>query len=209
MELDQLKTLWKRADEKLPTLSDSHIEGILRHRSQRPIARMKRNLKLEIVFLTLLYAPLIWYFSISFEKIYIYYDIILIVSAITFLIYARYKYKLLHKMECASCEVKSNLSVRVNMLEKLVKLYFYWGNISAVLGYLISVVISYIGLFTEQGKEIRVPSMLEITILVSIGAVFILLAYFVNRWYIFKLYGQHIQNLKTLLLEMDKKTDQK
>jgi len=209
MELDQLKTLWKRADEKLPTLSDSHIEGILRHRSQRPIARMKRNLKLEIVFLTLLYAPLIWYFSISFEKIYIYYDIILIVSAITFLIYARYKYKLLYKMECASCEVKSNLSVRVNMLEKLVKLYFYWGNISAVLGYLISVVISYIGLFTEQGKEIRVPSMLEITILVSIGAVFILLAYFVNRWYIFKLYGQHIQNLKTLLLEMDKKTDQK
>lgn len=203
MELDQLKTLWKRADEKLPTLSDSHIEGILRHRSQRPIARMKRNLKLEIVFLTLLYAPLIWYFSISFEKIYIYYDIILIVSAITFLIYARYKYKLLHKMECASCEVKSNLSVRVNMLEKLVKLYFYWGNISAVLGYLISVVISYIGLFTEQGKEIRVPGMLEITILVSIGAVFILLAYFVNRWYIFKLYGQHIQNLKTLLYEMD------
>lgn len=203
MELDQLKTLWKHADEKLPTLSDTNIEEILRHRSRRPIARMKRNLKLEIIFLIILYIPLIWYFAIDYKKIYIYYDIVLIVAALSFLMYARYKYMLLDKMECAACEVKSNLSVRVNMLEKLVKLYFYWGNISAVLGYLISIVISYIGLFSERGEKIPVPSILEITILVSIGAVFVLFAYFVNRWYIFKLYGQHIQNLKTLLYEMD------
>lgn len=203
MELDQLKTLWKHADEKLPTLSDTNIEEILRHRSRRPIARMKRNLKLEIIFLIILYIPLIWYFAIDYKKIYIYYDIVLIVAALSFLMYARYKYKLLDKMECAACEVKSNLSVRVNMLEKLVKLYFYWGNISAVLGYLISIVISYVGLFSERGEKIPVPSILEITILVSIGAVFVLFAYFANRWYIFKLYGQHIQNLKTLLYEMD------
>lgn len=203
MELDQLKILWKHADENLSSINHTGIEDMLRHRSKRPIARMKRNLILEIIFLIITYSWCFWFISDSYNKMYIYYDIVLGIAAFLFFIYARYKYKLLDKMECASCEVKSNLSARVAMLEKLVKLYFYSGNISAALGYIISVVIAYIELFTERGKEILMPGFIELSILLIIGIAFVLFAYFINRWYVFKLYGQHIQKLKNILYEME------
>ena len=38
---------------------------------------------------------------------------------------------------------------------------------------------------------------------ISIGAVLTLGSYFVNRWLIGKLYGQHIQKLKDLLTQME------
>jgi len=201
MELDKLKQLWNDSSNSSLPINEEGLSQILSNRSRRPIALIKRNLKLELLFVILSYGFIIWLISNQVSRNLLYFDIILlVVTGILFFIYARFKYKLLNKMECVSCEVKSNLSLQLNSLEKLVKLYFKFGNIGVIFIYLIAGAISYI---EAEGETVLFPQALEIVIFLSIGAVLAIINYYFSRWYLFKLYGKHIQKLKKILYEMD------
>jgi predicted tellurium resistance membrane protein TerC len=103
-------------------------------------------------------------------------------------------------MECVACEVKSNLNLHLKSLEKLVKLYFKVGNIGVVFVYLIAGAISYL---EAEGDKVHFPQALELIIFFSIGVILAIINYYFSRWYIFNLYGKHIQKLKNILYEMD------
>jgi len=130
MELRKLKELWDGSSNSSIPINEKELNQILNKRSRRPIAIIKRNLKLEMAFGILFYCFFIWIVSNQAVSIILYFDIILLVVAgILYSIYVFYKNQLLKKMECMSCEVKSNLSLQLGFLEKLVKLYFKVGNI--------------------------------------------------------------------------------
>jgi hypothetical protein len=197
MELEKLKELW----DDFSNSSFPINEEILNQSSRRPIDLIKRNLKLEVLFVILFYGFIIWLISNQVDSFFLYYDIILlVVSGILFFIYAYYKSKILNKMECVACEVKSNLNLHLKSLEKLVKLYFKVGNIGVVFVYLIAGAISYL---EAEGDKVHFPQALELIIFFSIGVILAIINYYFSRWYIFNLYGKHIQKLKNILYEMD------
>jgi len=201
MELRKLKELWDGSSNSSIPINEKELNQILNKRSRRPIAIIKRNLKLEMAFGILFYCFFIWIVSNQAVSIILYFDIILLVVAgILYSIYVFYKNQLLNKMECMSCEVKSNLSLQLGFLEKLVKLYFKVGNIFVLLTYLIAGAIGYI---TSESETDSIPHYLEIMIFITIGAVLFLINYYFSRWYLFTLYGKHIQKLKNILYEMD------
>jgi hypothetical protein len=201
MELEKLKELWVDSTNSSLPIDEEGLSKILNQSSRRPIALIKRNLKLEVLFVILLYGFLIWLILNQVDSNILYVDIILLVLAgILFCFYAFYKNKLLNKMECVGCEVKSNLSLQVKSLEKLVKLYFKVGNISIVFVYLIAGTISYI---KAEGDTVHFPHVLELVIFITIGAVLFIISYYFSRWYLFQLYGKHIQKLKNILYDMD------
>ncbi|MFN6228293.1 MAG: hypothetical protein ACK4YH_08195 [Bacteroidota bacterium] len=201
MELRKLKELWDGSSNSSIPINEKELNQILNKRSRRPIAIIKRNLKLEMAFGILFYCFFIWIVSNQAVSIILYFDIILLVVAgILYSIYVFYKNQLLKKMECMSCEVKSNLSLQLGFLEKLVKLYFKVGNIFVLLTYLIAGAIGYI---TSESETDSIPHYLEIMIFITIGAVLFLINYYFSRWYLFTLYGKHIQKLKNILYEMD------
>jgi hypothetical protein len=201
MELRKLKELWDGSSNSSIPINEEELNQILNKRSRRPIAIIKRNLKLEMAFGILFYCFFIWIVSNQAVSIILYFDIILLVVAgILYSIYVFYKNKLLNKIECMSCEVKSNLSLQLGFLEKLVKLYFKVGNIFVLLTYLIAGAIGYI---TSESETDSIPHYLEIMIFITIGAVLFLINYYFSRWYLFTLYGKHIQKLKNILYEMD------
>ena len=205
MELDDLKELWKESNNSSLLNNEEDLRQILSHRSRSPIAIMKRNLKLEVLFVILFYSFIIWLISNQVDSNILYFDILLLILAgMLFCIYAFYKYKLLYKMESVACEVKSNLNLQLNSLEKLVKLYFKVGNIGVVLVYLIAGAISYI---EAEGDKVHFPQVLELIIFLSIGVILAIINYYSSRWYIFKLYGKHIQKLKNIIYEMDEKSN--
>ena len=200
MELRKLKELWDGSSNSSIPINEKELNQILNKRSRRPIAIIKRNLKLEMAFGILFYCFFIWIVSNQAVSIILYFDIILLVVAgILYSIYVFYKNQLLNKMECMSCEVKSNLSLQLGFLEKLVKLYFKVGNIFVLLTYLIAGAIGYI---TSESETDSIPHYLEIMIFITIGAVLFLINYYFSRWYLFTLYGKHIQKLKNILYEM-------
>ena len=201
MELEKLKELWDDSRNSSIPINEEELNQILNKRSRRPIAIIKRNLKLEVAFGILSYCFFIWVVSNQAVSIILYFDVILLVVAgILYSIYVFYKNKLLKKMECMSCEVKSNLSLQLGFLEKLVKLYFKVGNIFVLLTYLIAGAIGYA---TSEGKTVSIPHFLEVLIFIFIGAVLFIINYYFSRWYLFTLYGKHIQKLKNILYEMD------
>jgi len=103
-------------------------------------------------------------------------------------------------MECMACEVKSNLNLQLNSLEKQVKLYFRVGNIGIILVYLAAGTISYI---EASGETVPIPHYVEILLFLAMGVVLVVINYHFSRWYLFNLYGKHIQKLKNILYEMD------
>ena len=201
MELEKLKELWDNSSNASLPMNAEGLSQILNNSTRGPIASIKRNLTIEVLLVILLYGIIIWLISNHVDSTILYFDIILLVVAgILFLVYAYYKYKLLNKMECVACEVKSNLNLQLNSLEKLVKLYFKVGNIGVVFVYLIAGAISYL---EAKDDKVQFPHALELIIFFSIGLIIAIINYYISRWYIFNLYGKHIQKLKNILYEMD------
>ena len=201
MELEKLKELWDNSSNASLPMNAEGLSQILNNSTRGPIASIKRNLTIEVLLVILLYGIIIWLISNHVDSTILYFDIILLgVAGILFLVYAFYKYNLLNKMECMACEVKSNLNLQLNSLEKLVKLYFRVGNIGIILVYLAAGTISYI---EASGETVPIPHYVEILLFLAIGVVLVVINYHFSRWYLFNLYGKHIQKLKNILYEMD------
>ena len=68
MELETLKTLWQ--EQETPPLAESSGEqllALLQRRSGGPIARMRRNLRLEVVLMIVAYIPCIVFYWLAFN----------------------------------------------------------------------------------------------------------------------------------------------
>lgn len=205
MELDQLKSIWQK-DESAQKASE-HMLPMLSRRSNNPIARMKRNLLIELIAIVLLYGFTIVYYAIAFHGRLNEVSWFMIVVALFFFIYYYRKNKLLNEMECVSCHVKSNLEQQVKTLEKYVRFYLIAGTALIPLTLLFFSFILYWKLpriprsvlFPHDGFPIWETSFAWIA-LILISTV---LAFYLNRWYVKKLYGNHVQKLKELLAEME------
>lgn len=198
MELDNLKEIWKGLDDKrTPVGSDEEILSMLQKKSQRPIAKMKRNLIIELVSVVILYSATIVYYLVAWRGRYWELSLMMFLVGLFCIFYYYRKYNLLNKMECVACEVRSNLQRQLITLEKYVKLYFITGTLLTPIAYIITGFI----IFTKTpGQSYDTNSYL---IFAAIGILLTIAIYFVNIWYVNKLYGQHVRKLKEVLREME------
>jgi Flp pilus assembly protein TadB len=221
MELDSLKDIWKNLDEEdLHPGREVPVLSMLQKRSQGTIAKLKRNLNRELAAVLIIYSLTIWYI-IAYQGLYPELAVLLALVGGAFLFYYYRKNKLLKQMQCVACEVKSNLKTQLFTLEKYVRFYFIAGTILTPLAYFAAGVITlfnapevqpalgngpFDGAQTSMGQ---MPIASNITnhrffiFFVSMGVVVTVGSYFLNRWLINKMYGQHIQKLKELLHQME------
>jgi len=205
MELDQFKAIWQK--ESSPQKASEHMLPLLNRRSNNPIARMKRNLLTELVAVVLLYGFTIVYYAIAFRGRLNEVSWFMITIALCFLVYYYRKNKLLNEMECVSCQVKSNLERQVKTLEKYIRFYLIAGTVLIPLTILFFSFILYWKLpaipssvfFPRKGFPLWETSSAWI-LLVLVSTV---LAFYLNKWYVMKLYGKHVNKLKELLAEME------
>lgn len=222
MELDSLKDIWKNLDEEdLHPGREVPVLSMLQKRSQGAIAKLKRNLNRELVAVLIIYTLAIWSIVIL-QGFYPELGVLLAVIGVAFLFYYYHKNKLLKKMQCVACEVRSNLKQQLVTLEKYVRFYFVAGTILTPLAYVAAGVIILFNApeaqpalrdvpFGEnaQSSVSQIPIVSHISnhrffiLFVSVGVLITVGSYFLNRWYINKLYGQHIQKLKELLNQME------
>jgi hypothetical protein len=177
---------------------------MLQKRSQSPIAKMKRNLLLELIAVVVLYSLTIWYFLQTSEGGYREIAMILLVVGVLFIFYYYKKNRLLGQMQCVTCEVRSNLQQQLKTLEKYVQFYFVGGTILTPITFFVT---GFIVLLKAPGGNFAadLTKSQEYIIFVTIGLLLTIGSYFLNKWYLSKLYGQHIKRLKELLLQMDEK----
>jgi hypothetical protein len=220
MELDSLKDIWKNLDEEdLHPGREVPVLSMLQKRSQGTIAKLKRNLNRELAAVLIIYSFTIWYIVV-YQGLYPELAVLLALVGGAFLFYYYRKIKLLKQMQCVSCEVKSNLKTQLFTLEKYVRFYFVAGTILTPLAYFAAGVITLFNApvppptlndlpIEAQTSVSQMPIASHISnhrffiLFVSMGVVVTVGSYFLNRWLINKMYGQHIQKLKELLHQME------
>jgi len=204
MELDNLKELWQQQEtEKVP----ENLRHLLGKKSQGPIAKMKRNLKAELIVVVVTYGVAIFtFFNFlsgqlnSLAWVYLFF-------AIVFIIYFLMKNRLLNEMECMACQVKSNLKKQVATLEKYVRFYLFAGTAIVPLLALYSYYILIPQFRFVHGNN-NIPKesitfIVESAIWLGGSIVLTIVCYFLNKWYVKKLYGNHINKLKLMLEQME------
>lgn len=203
MELDSLKELWKEAgrQQAAPPGSDEQVLAMLQKKSQSPISKMKRNLRWELVVLTVLYSLTIAYYLLAWEGRYWVIALMLGLILAFFAVYYYHKNKLLSNMECVTCEVRSNLSMQLKTLEKYVRFYFISGTLLTPIAYFMAGLV----VLLQPSRHARLSDYSSTFYLtfIGVGIIITVAIYFLNIWYVYRLYGQHIKRLKNLLRDMD------
>ena len=206
MELDQFKNIWEQ-DAAIQQKKDDYFLSLLGKRSNSPIARIKRNLRCELIVVLILYTFGVLYYFFAFGGKMSEIAWMMMILGIVFLVYYYRKNKLLNNMQCLSCHVKSNLELQLGTLEKYVKFYLWAGNILFPVSMVIVGYVAFV-LYPERqhtphtpGNDLFITKSMTwyiiITAMMSFGA------YFLNKWYVNRLYGRHIKKLRELLKEME------
>jgi len=206
MELDQLKEMWDDVGSKEKGPSADELQVLLQKKSKSPIAKMKRNLFMELLFILVLYVLTVAYYFLNFSGGMLSLAWMLIVIGVLYLLYYRQKRKLLNRMECVSCEVKSNLSMQLRVLEKYVKFYMWVGTLLFPVVFIASGVIVLLyspDTTADPVTRERFFIWVFLAVMIVFAAVLTVPVYFLNKWYVRKLYGQHIERLKKIVDEMN------
>ncbi len=198
MELDNIKEAWQAHEVKKIPGDNDEIRRMLNKKSKSPIAKMKKNLLWEMIVIVVLYTIGILYYIVADHGRYWELALMLFLVAVLFMYYYYRKNKLLNEMECVACEVKSNLERQVSTLDKYLRLYFIAGTLLTPIAYFTTgLVVLYktpgVGNISAKGISWFVGSGIGLTVMI----------YFANKWYVNKLYGQHVKKLKNLLQQMD------
>jgi hypothetical protein len=203
MELDNLKTIWKE-QELLPGDDQEHAEmlaQLIRERSHGPIARMRRNLRFEGLLMLVTYIPTVMMYLFMFQGRLSGIGLMMTLILIFFLVYFYQKNRLLKKMQCVTCEVRSNLAQQVRVLGKYIRFYLWSGMVVKMAAFVIAYwVLEYSEM---QAHKLQSPHWFKPVYLLVLLVPFAVGSYFLDRAYIHKLYGRHVKKLKELLREMD------
>jgi hypothetical protein len=206
MELDVLKTIWKEETLSNTATTQAELEEMLSRKSKNPITKMKRNLFWELVVVVVIYSATILHYFFTYKGGMLSLAWTLVVLGALYVAYYVRKRKLLNSMECVTCEVRSNLSTQLTTLEKFIKLYMWVGTILFPVVMMISFIIVYLYdpvIINDPNKNSPLFFWLYFGITLLFSAVLTIPVYFINKWYVHKLYGQHAKKLRSVLNEMN------
>jgi len=212
-----LKEIWREA--RVGDIADSSgapgavpgregLLSLLQQPSRGPVARMRRNLRIELLCIIVAYVPLILFYLVVFQGRLRAISVVLFVVGALFCVYYYRKSRRLNTMQCPTCQVRSNLARQVKTLGKYTRFYLLASTIVIPATAILTYVIFHLQLFyPDDGKVYHrlspAPWWKNSTFWLLMLVPFTVVMYYFNAWYINKLYGRHIKKLQELLREMD------
>ena len=198
MELDDLKQPWLESAKNIKPLNTNVME-IIQNKSYGPAAQLKRNFRKMIIIIPIVVSMLIVNLSKKhdiFSDVLFWFYIVFISSMMLFFYY---NYRLINKMQCMDCLVKSNLEKQVKTLENGFK-----SRLVIIRGaFIIFIVLLEVLMYYNQEPALAKWYAQSATIRMSAYAILITAWYFITKLIFRTRYGQHIQNLKNLVQQME------
>ena len=202
MELDDLKSLWKKQDDSFRPRNEMELVSMLNGRSKSIIAKLKRNVWIELVFTLIAGVGLLIYAltleSSALKNI----SIAVLIVFVGYTVYYIKKLILLTRFNSTGNNVRANLENLVENLSGYLKYY----RLSYTILYPAYFILGVIFGGLERGGPERFFEVLSETRTIIILLVFCLLFYFSSTWLVNwllkKLYGNHLEKLKSLLSDI-------
>jgi hypothetical protein len=197
MELDELK---KELNFKIASqhkVSSVDIRSMLKNDTVSIVQKIQRSIRLEIVISILFVAVCIY--MVLFENTWIY-NVYFSLFGIVGLVFIIVLLMLLKKTKKISISpVKENIESIVLVIDQYVKRYLQFTVVLLPFCFGLSLWLSY-----NDPERILKPMDISSILYISLTMLAIGTGvYFFTRWYLKKLYGEYIVQLKALLIEFD------
>ncbi|RYE20676.1 MAG: hypothetical protein EOP45_10660 [Sphingobacteriaceae bacterium] len=196
MELDNLKQAWKESYQP-EKASNENILELIQHKSNGPIAALKRGFKRQI--LAIVFAIILIINSFQHRQIWndmIFWCYLFFCAALCLFFYSNYRTA--SKMESKYGMIKKNLELQVAILEKRMK--WHPIRVRAVLLFFILLV----EVIANPANEPMIAKWHKIPLLLRLGmyAMVFVIQHYASRYKWQHKYGRHLSNLKQLLQQM-------
>lgn len=206
MELDDLKNIWQSA-EHFRLKQEEEISSMLRRRSKSIITKLKWSVWFEFAFTLMSGILLIYYFFTIPDGALRLLFITLLITFLGYIIYYVKKIRILHRFEESVGNIKTNLEVLISDLQAYLK--FYEKSYSIM--YPAYLVLICLFMIIDRGLD-RFLEMLQnwrmILFLVLFVGVFLVSSLWFTKWYLKKLYGNHLTKLQELLNDLQEINEQ-
>lgn len=204
MELDDLRHQWQQPESAgAPAVSPAQLDSLLTHRSTGLVEKMRRNTWFEFFFSLGVVALALFYLIVwSKEVFFQVFAVMLVLLAVGILYYYRLQLRLLRRMTHAEVHVRAHLSALCAGLRQLLWFYYRLTLTSLPLallidlGFFVDKALARPGPFRWGRLGLFVGAMLVVGALAQIGVVY------ATRWYLQRLYGQHLDRLEANLREL-------
>ncbi|MDB5268273.1 MAG: hypothetical protein JWP58_1313 [Hymenobacter sp.] len=204
MELDDLRRQWQQPETTPPPVSPAELGGILSRNAGGLVEKMRRNTWYEVVLTLLITA------GVPFYAWYVWGDALQLLLAATMLVMTvillvnyYQQLQLLRRMEQPDMQVRTHLGALCAGLRQRLRFYYRLTLATAPL-----MLLALFGF--HVGKEFAHPGAFHwkfILLLAAAYAIFGAIAQVgimhLTRWYLQRLYGQHLDRLEASLHELD------
>jgi hypothetical protein len=205
MELEELKHIWNKNKADFQPKDEAQLASMLKGTSRSLIDKLKRSVWLELSFTIVAgLALLIYAFTLTGALKWTTMAIIVLFVGYSF--YYVKKLLLLRHFDSGDNNLKANLEKLVSRLGSYLK--FYKRSYTLLYPVYFGLGILFGGL--EIGSDRFLQKLSDpkwITYLLVITIVFFFISMLFANWFLKKLYGRHLEKLKTLLNELNRAED--
>ena len=201
MELEELKSIWKNSEPAFQPKDEQEIASMLKGKSISIIDKLKRSVWFELVFTVIVSLGLLVYafaFTSGAAK-WLSISFILMCLGFTF-VYVK-KLMLLNRFNPAQETIRQNL---VSLIESVTNyLNFYKRSYTVLYPVYFCLGLLFAGI--ERGADAFFENLMKprtILFLTVFAGVMFFFSTKVANWYLKKLYGNHLEKLKTLLSDI-------
>jgi hypothetical protein len=201
MDIDKLKGAWNRYASSLNEKEhkEQELSEILRARSQKSLKKLRRNFFIE-AGTNILLVPVIVFLVLQSDFVKppfgLIFSIVIGLLIVIFLFYLYKSYQKIYQYEDRGYQLKEKLSIQVNRLEKFIRDYYIFMYVAYTFGL-------FVGIFMTLAEN-QIHALIDIGFGVLFGGVILFLVVRpLAKRYIKKLYGSHLESLKTCLSELE------
>ncbi|SFQ47072.1 hypothetical protein [Hymenobacter arizonensis] len=206
MQLEDLRQSWLNPPEPVAPINSVQLETLLANRPGL-VDKMRRSALWETGFTAMLVVVSPFAFFMVETLIYRVYAVIMLALGLGLLYYYYRMLVMLNRMRLVEGNVRGHLKQLAAGLRAMLRFYY---RLTLAAGP--AVMLLNFGYFV--GRELARPTPFRWKLLFIVGGVFLvfgvllqLLAVYGTRWYVQRLYGQHLDRLEANLAELDEPTN--
>jgi hypothetical protein len=202
MELDELKNLWKKSDVSFPKKGEAELATMLRGQSKSVVGKLKRSVWLEMIF-TLIAGLILLVYSFSLANGAIKWTCVsILVVFVAYTVYYIKKLMLLNNFNALNENLKVSLESLINNLTSFLK--FYKSSYTVLYPVYFCLALMFVAIDRGIDNFLEVLMKPKTIIFLSVVAgIFYLSSTWLVNWFLKKLYGNHLEKLKTMLAEIN------
>jgi membrane protein implicated in regulation of membrane protease activity len=197
MELEDLKSIWK-GNVPFEAKQADEISAMLNGRSNSIVNKLKRSVWFELI-VTLAVGVVMLYLSFTLKSGAMKWSIVaVLILFLAYLIYYIKKINLLNRFDASQQNIRENLEKLVNDLNAYLQFY----KTSYTILYPVYFLLGLMFAALERGFDVfweKLGQPETILKLTFFSFILVVLSLFISKWYLKKLYGNHLHKLKELL----------